>query len=143
MSQLTSIDVVKSIVGAKGSIPLAAERMKLSEAELIDLLTEDETAVVTLQRKCNTLLSVWTFELIMNVQVALMAGIDEMTSRDIATLYTELLKGYSQLNSRRDDIARADVMSMLEGIASEKGLPPEAAQQAVKVAERLLRGGSA
>lgn len=135
--------MVKAIVGAKGSIPLAAERLAMTEAELIDLLTEDENAVVTLQRKCNTLLSVWTFELIMSVQVALMSDIENMSARDIATLYTSLLQGYSQLNSRRDDIARADVMSMLEGIAREKGLPPEAAQQAVRAAERMLQGGSA
>lgn len=143
MSQRTSTDVVKAIVGAKGSIPLAAERMSMSEADLIDMLTEDENAVVTLQRKCNTILSVWTFELIMNVQVALMGSIEEMTARDVATLYTSLLQGYGQLNARRDDIARADVMSMLESVARDKGLPPEAAHQAVQAAERMLRGGSA
>ena len=66
----------------------------------------------------------------------------DVSGRDAAQTYTELLKAYAQLNNKGNEIARGDVLSMIESIAQERGLPPEAASQAVRTAERLLRGAT-
>ena len=142
MSLPDSRVVIRAIVGAKGSIPLAAERLNIGEADIIDIITEDDSALAVLQRKCAVLMNVWTFELIMQAQVAVLSQLDSLDGRDAAQTYTELLKAYAQLNNKGNEIARGDVLSMIESIAQERGLPPEAASQAVRTAERLLRGAT-
>ena len=86
---------LQALVSSNGNLKLAAERARLSEAELLAILY-DNYAEFQMQMRANILLQMFgTWGL---VQDALIASLDELDPKDLAKTYTSMSTALAQLS---------------------------------------------
>jgi len=89
------VQPLQALVSSNGNLKLAAERARLSEAELLAILY-DNYAEFQMQMRANILLQMFgTWGL---VQDALIASLDELDPKDLAKTYTSMSTALAQLS---------------------------------------------
>lgn len=102
MSKLTPQEIIKAVVAASGRTKLAAERLKLPEAEIIAAITDDQS---TLAEQLRTQFILNMYDTLMQVQITLQAQLEHLSPGDVARSYAAMSSAFAALTSRPSEDA--------------------------------------
>lgn len=133
-------ELVPFFIGARGSLPLAAERatralkVKVTEYDLVEALTGDETVAENAAMRLRSLLVISMFDMIMQFQIAVGASIEDMRPADLSRTFTALISSFTTLTQPTPKSA-LDLLAIATRTAEELDLSPAAV---LKDMEQLL-----